>query len=750
MVDHFRLKTDPARLPFHSTAELTESEKPAGQSLAMEALTFGATLQQPGYNLHVIGAKGTGKHRAVHAALEKLAYTSPPADDWCYLHNFDDPLKPKALRFPSGEGAAFKDAMVQMIGGLLPALRHALSLPDHKKFLRDTSQAYRRQAESALRLMERAAHIQIEKSNLKSALAEMQASLREKKARLDRLQHQQERLLAKTCLREPLRKLYQIHGANPALRLYLDRVVQHLMAQLSDWLAVAKYQRDLKSLSLQPYQVNLIAGGQAISGAPLVNLSLPSLSRLLGKLTSHHGDVRDIRPGALHQANGGFLLIEALDLLQQEAAWSALKRTMRDDLIRLESLHEYRQSDPAPALMPEPIPLQVKLVLFGEAWMFEKLQRQDPDFTSLFKIQVDFAASTERSEANGLALLSNLAVRIRRDRLRHLDRGGAARLLDEASRLSGDASRISLRIARLHDLIREADSRAASANRLLISDWDIEQALLAREGHHARPKSQDHDLFHRRLIYLETEGKQIGQINALTTSGRAGNLYGVPTRITASVGPGQGRVVDIVRNISAGSTQQRGAQSLAAFLTKLYAPHVPLSLLASLAYEQCSGPIDGDSAHSAEVLALLSAIADIPLRQDLAVTGAMDQHGRLLPIGSLNHKIEGYFDICVQRGLKPGHGVIIPRANVVNLMLKDDIAEAARRAVFNIYPVDTIHEAITLLTDMDSGIEGIDRLGHSNTGKAFPRNSFHRRVTNRLTEFARPRLLRPIRLDRWW
>jgi len=453
-------------------------------------------------------------------------------------------------------------------------------------------------------------------------------------------------------------------------------------------------------------------------------------------------DFMYIEPGALHRANGGFLLIEALELLQQEESWNALKRALREGRVRIESLADIRERTQTMAIAPEPIALDVKVVLFGEPWVFDRVRALDPDFASLFKVQAEFSNSTERNDVHCLALLRSIAAMSRRDRIRHLDRTGAARLIDEASRMAGDAERISVRVGHIYDLVCEANTYAADSGRLLIASWDIERALAARQDRAGRMKALEQDLIKRRLVFIETDGARVGQVNALTMIKAGSHDFGAPARITASVGPGQALGVRIERLAHyTGLSPRRGAQTLMGYLNATYAPFVPLSLMASVAFEQCYGPIDGDSASAAELIAILSGIADVPVAQGIGVTGSIDQHGAMQPVGSINQKIEGFFDICMMRGLKPGHGVIIPKANAVNLMLREDVAEAARRAAFAIHAVETVDEAIEILTGLAPGARG---------PRNFARGSFHRLVVENLTEFARPRILRPVQLDRWW
>jgi len=787
-VDNFRLKTDPARLPFQSTAELPDADAPPGQDRAGRALSFGARMREPGYNIYAMGAKGSGLHVAVQRALERIAAAAPPAPDWCYAYNFEAPQHPMALCLPAGDGAAFKQAMATLVASLRPAMRELFASAPYAARKAALEADFHATSQNAFQALRRAAHarslVLVEphegRFELKpqrdgvvlseATLAALSAENRERFAKARRELHtllnqtltalstlrarkeadlrNLDAKLGEARLRDLLQPLYQRFGGQDSVRAYLNGLSRDLVKNLSLLHAIVRGQADVKAAAFHRYEVNLFIDNTGAKGAPVVAVGLPLLSRLVGKVervplvTNTITDFLHISPGALHRANGGFLLIEALELLQQEESWNALKRALRDRLVRIESLSDIREQAQTMMIAPEPIALDVKVVLLGEPWVFERVRALDPDFAELFKVQAEFSNTTERNDVHCLALLRSIAARARRDRTRHLDRSGAARLIDEACRMAGDAERISLRIGHIYDLVCEANTFAADAGRLLITAWDIDRALAGKEERAGRMKALEHDLIRRRLVFIETDGTRKGQVNALTVIRAGTHDFGAPARITASVGPGlgQGVRIDRLANYSGGS-HRRGAQTLMGYLNTTYSPFVPLSLTASVAFEQCYGPIDGDSASAAELIAILSAIAQLPMAQGIGVTGSIDQHGAMLPVGGINQKIEGFFDVCQMRGLGPRHGVIIPKANAINLMLRDDVAEAARRAVFSIYAVDTVGEAIEVLSGLALGVKG---------ARNYARGSFHRAVVDGLTNFARPRVLRSLQLDGWW
>jgi len=787
-VDRYRLKTDPARLPFHSTAELPDADAPPGQERAIRALAFGARMREPGYNIYAMGAKGSGKHSAVQRALERIAASRKPAPDWCYVHNFATPQQPQALKLPNGEGAVFKRAMATLVASLKSAMRDLFASADYQARKTALDNEHRKTAETAFGELRRAADAKglmlvephegrfelkpqhngallseeelaelpiDERDRLNRARRELRNLLDQALTALSTLRVQKETQLraldhtvGEARLRDLLQPLYQRFGNSDGARRYLNGLSRDLLKNLSLLQSIARGEAEVKAAAFHRYDVNLFIDNTGAKSAPVVQVGLPILSRLVGRVervplvTTTITDFMYIEPGALHRANGGFLLIEALELLQQEESWGALKRALRERKVRIESVSDIRERPQTMAIAPEPVTLDIKVVLFGEPWVFDRIRALDPDFAAIFKVQAEFSNTTERNDIHCLALLRGIAALSRHDRVRHLDRSGAARLIDEASRMAGDAERISVRIGHIYDLVCEANAYAADAGRLLITAWDIERALAAKDDRAGRMKALEQDLIRRRMIFIETEGARIAQVNALTVIKAGSHDFGVPARITASVGPAQGQGIRIERlaRYREGSSH-RGAQTLAGYINATYSPAVPLSLTASIAFEQYYGPIDGDSASAAELIAILSAIAGAPVTQGIGITGSIDQHGALQPVGSINQKIEGYFDICTMRGLRPGHGVIIPKANIVNLMLRDDVAEASRRAVFQIHAVATIGEAIEVLTGLPAG---------TRAQRSFPRGTFHRRVVDNLMEFARPRVLRPMQLDRWW
>jgi len=794
-VDRLCLKTDPVRLPFDTTTNLPEPDGPAGQDRAMRAVAFGAEIAQPGYNVFVSGPQGSGKRSSVSRVLERMASQMPTPPDWCYVHNFGSPHRPLALRFPAGQGAMFKRVMGEFVETLKIAMPKLFESEDYRRRRGAIEEEFRRTVDGALEQIRRKAETQgltlVERSEggfdfapqrdgltlsedeyrqmPKADRDQLSERTRELRAELDKAMQSLKATREKTIerlraldrelgevevrrLMQPLAHAYQGHAEASA---HLEAMFQDVMSHIESLQAEAREGEDDEedeegsNVPFHRYEVNLIVDNQGKKGAPVLTLGLPSLSQLLGKvehvplLVTMITDFMFIRPGALHAANGGFLLIDALDLLQQDVSWETLKRALREAQIRIANLAEILDRSQAVTIQPQPIPLDIKVVLFGEPWLYYRLRELDPDFAEFFKVQADFSTTADRDDANCSQLLKVFASVARSNGLKHLDRTGAARMIDEAARMAGDAEKVSVRTARLTDLLREADHFAGASGRTMITADDVKLAVDAKEDRAGRIKALEQELIRRNIIFIDTDGAKAGQINALTVLSLAGYAFGVPARVTAQVRPGDGRVTDIDRLAEfSGPTHAKGVQILSGYLNGYYSMTRALSLSASVAFEQSYGPVDGDSASAAELIAILSAIADVPLKQSLAITGSVNQRGVIQPIGGANEKIEGFFDVCAMRGLTKGHGVIIPKANVVNLMLRDDVLDAVRKGRFAVYAVETVNEAIEILTGM--------RAGSRRSAGGFPAGTFNARVAGRLDHYARPRILRPIRLGGWW
>ncbi|NDD63232.1 MAG: ATP-binding protein, partial [Acidobacteria bacterium] len=546
---------------------------------------------------------------------------------------------------------------------------------------------------------------------------------------------------------DELRKKYE---SLPHIIGYLDAIQQDVIDNVDDFIKPPEptlaalmggepAANGKGAFAFRRYKVNLLVAHEEGSGAPVVYEDHPTFPNLIGQVEylSHLGamvtDFNLIRPGALHRANGGYLLLDAHKILQQPYAWEGLKRALRSGEIRVESLGQTLGLMNAVSLEPQPIPLAVKVVLLGERTLYYLLSQYDPDFSELFKVAVDFEDEMERTPQNHLLYARTIGSIARKEGLRPLDPAAVARVIEHSSRLAGDSGRLTTNTRRLADLLREADFLANRAERSTVGQADIQQAIDAQNRRADRLRTRYLEEITRGTILIDTTGRKVGQINGLSVIVLNQFSFGHPTRITARVRLGRGEVVDIEREVALGGPiHSKGVLILSGFLGARYATNYPLSLSASLVFEQSYGGVEGDSASSAELYALLSSLAEIPINQSFAVTGSVNQHGQVQAIGGVNEKIEGFFDLCQSRGLTGEQGVLIPAANVRHLMLRHDVVEAVAAGQFHIHPVNTIDEGIEILTGLPAG----ERDANGN----FPFGSINQRVEVRLVELAEKRL----------
>ncbi len=782
--DQLYTRCDPADLEISETVLPPDGPDCLGQDRAMEALRFGIGINRPGYNVFAYGPPGTGKHTLIRRHLETAAATMPVPPDWCYVHNFDEPHKPNALQLPAGRGCALRTDMEKLIEELRITIPAAFESEDYRSRIRALQEQFGEQQESAFNeLQERAKAKNVSLIRTPSGLALAPMSKGEViRPEVFRQwpEEMQEKIQADIAelekeLQEILLKIPQWERAQrEQLRKFNQEITGHAVGHLIDELTkkyddlpevldyIGKVRADLSEnaekfhenepqtpeamLALtmsggrqeppfRRYQVNVIVDNGKCPGAPIVYEDLPTHTNVIGRIEqmAHFGalmtDFNLIKPGALHTANGGFLLIDARKLFMQPIIWEEIKRALFSREIRIQGLTEALGFVNTVTLQPEPIPLDIKIVLLGDPMIYYLLSEADPDFGELFKVAADFDDQVSRNGGN-TALYGQLIVDMaRRDELRPLNPGAVARIIERAARLTEDSERLTLRMSAISDLLCEADYLAGKDDNGEISADDVQRAIDAhiRRADRIRERSQEQIL--RETMLIDTAGKATGQINALSVLQLGDFAFGKPTRITARVRIGRGEVVDIEREIALGGPlHSKGILILSGYLGARFARNHPLALAASLVFEQSYGGVDGDSASSAELYALLSALSDVPLLQSFAVTGSVNQLGQVQAIGGANEKIEGFFDICNARGLTGDQGVLIPAANVKHLMLRQDVVDAATNGKFHIYPIETIDQGIELLTGVPAG--------EADAEGRFPADSINGRVQTTLAAFA--------------
>lgn len=773
---------DIRQFDFSSTDELEDISVATGQARAMDALHFGLGIRRLGYNVFALGVPGVGKFTSVAEVVRELAAGQAVPPDWCYLHNFDDPQRPRAVRLAAGLGARLRRDMatlVEELGSVIPA---AFDNEDTHARLAEIEEEFRERRTQALEALRRQGlergiamvetptgftfapigearqildptqfqhlpeaeqkriqdEVQDLQERLQKLLRQFQAWYKETREKLRELQHE----ITRFAVGHHFDSLREQYAGIEAVQTHLDAVERDIVQHVNEFMPQAEgaVASGLAALAqpapaLKRYQVNLLVNNGGCVGAPVVQESLPSHANLIGNV-EHQAqmgtlvtDFTLVKPGALHRANGGYLLLDAQKVVTQPLAWESLKRALQSREIRIESPERTLGIVSTTSLEPEPIPLDVKVVLVGERYLYYYLHELDTDFNNLFKVAADFDDTIDRTPANQRDYARLIATFARREGLRPLDRRAVGRVIERASRLVEDGEKLSVHRRTLVDLLKEADYWAEQANHKRVGLADIERAVDQQRYRLSRVQMRMQEEIRRGTVFVDTDGQSIGQINGLSVLDHGDFVFGQPGRITATTRIGDGEIVDIERETELGGPiHSKGVMILSSFLMARYADKHPISLAASLVFEQSYGSIDGDSASLAELCALLSSIAAAPILQSFAVTGSVNQHGQVQPIGGVNEKIEGFFDVCRSRGLTGRQGVIIPHANVKHLMLRNDVIEAVRSRQFRVFGVATVDEAIQILTGVPAG----SRLKKG----GFTRNSINARVDARLIEFS--------------
>lgn len=761
-----RKDCNPEAFAFETTKTLEPLDGLIGQSRAIDAIRLAATIRHRRFNLFVYGPEGSGRHSTVMQILNDEAKTRPTAADWVYVQNFDQPDHPKAVSLPVGTAPRLRAAMATMVDDLanhIPALfvsedyqnrRMAINqeFSDRNEAAFETLRAAAKARDvgilrtpmgfslapmhegevlkaDAMERLDKKARAEIEKrvkatqEELEDFLVALPEFEREHQAAVGKLNAQMAEVAVDAALSTAIAAFKDIEKLTAhfaALRIDLIANADlFLMAGKSDGdsafpAAKMKVRDDPR---FHRYAVNVMVSqpDATIQGAPVVVETMPTLANLTGRIDymSTQGalvtDLTLVKPGALHRANGGFLVLDARRVLLEPFAWDALKRCLETSAVHIITAADRIGLISTTTLEPEPIPLDVRVVLVGDRLLHSLMSEVDPDFDQFFHVAAEFGDDTDRSP-DALALFARLVATIcDREKLRPVTRDGVAALINAATRAAEDQEKLSLRMSAIWDILREADHIAAQIPADLITAAQIEAATLAAETRGNRPRDQIQEMIARGTILISTKGSTVGQINGLTVADLGTTRFGFPARITARVRMGAGHVVDIEREVKLGGPiHSKAVLILSSFLVTRYAPDTPLSLWASLVIEQSYGGIEGDSASVAELCALMSALAEVPLSQSFAVTGSINQMGEVQPVGGINEKIEGFFDTCRHQGLTGRQGVLIPRRNVANLMLRRDVVEAVAAGQFQVHAISHVDEAMELLTGLAAGQRGMN------------------------------------------
>ena len=782
---------DPVRLNFKTTAELPDLQEIIGQSRALEAMHFGIGITNSGYNIYALGPAGFGKHSATTHLLTEHSRDQPPPPDWCYVYNFDDPQRPSAIELPPGLGRGLRDDMAQLIDDLRSAIPSLFESEEYRSRAQEIDEEFKERQEEAISTIQVEAREhntdlirtpsgfalaptrdgevlspeeferlpEDEQKRISAVVEKLQARLKEvirqvpqwRKEAREKLKalNREMAITAAGHQVDALRKKYAEHAK---LLAYLKAVQEDIITHIDDFRQQEETPPALFAMpdghgpSFRRYAVNVLVDRSASTAVPILHEDNPTYQNLVGRL-EHVAmlgalvtDFSLIRAGALHRANGGYLLLDAHKLLTQPFAWEGLKRALRSRELHIESMERMLSLVSTSALEPEPIPLNLKVVLIGDRLLYYLLCQYDPEFADLFKIAADFEEDLQRDAQSEMLYAQLIATMARKHHLAPFTRDAVARLIEHASRLSGDTEKLSTHLRGIADLLCESAHFASAAGEQNVGAAHVQQAIDAQTRRANRVQERLLESIRRGTTLIATAGAAVGQINGLSVIALGGYSFGLPHRITARVRLGEGELVDIEREVELGGPiHSKGVLILAGYLGGRYAADLPLSLSATLVFEQSYGEVEGDSASSAELYALLSALAQTPLKQSLAVTGSVNQHGEVQAIGGVNEKIEGFFDVCAMRGLSGEQGVLIPAANVPQLMLRRDVVEAAEQGRFHIYPVSTIDEGLVLLSGLPAG--DADAAGN------FPDDSVNGRVRARLRDFAdlRHSFVAPVR-----
>ena len=782
--DDLHVRSDLRDRDFDSTDDLPSREQVVGQSRALGAVRLAVAVDRDGYNLYALGEPGSDRHGAMRQLLEEAAAQREVPSDWCYVHAFDDPQKPQALELPAGEGRRLRERMKQLIDDVWSSVPAAFESDEYRhlrseideEFEERHRQALAEMAEDAerngLRLLQtpggfafapvRDGKVIDEEAfgelpedeqgeirrkitefgeRLAAHLRQLPAWQREHNERVRQLDRQ----VGVSAVGPFLEELKEGYRALENASAYLEGVEQDLLAHLPDLInpePAAPFPpqsgRRQRPKFLQRYEVNVVVDNSGLDAAPVIYEQHPVYHNVVGRI-DHYAefgslvtDHRMIRAGALQRAGGGFLVMDADRLLREPFAWQALKRALSGREVTIQSLQQMLSLMTTVTIEPEPIPMTAKIVLVGERWLYYLLSEHDPEFSELFRVSADFSDVIDRDGGHSEELAALIAGMLRRGGLAPFSRDAVARVVEHSARLAGDADKLSARIRPLGDLLAEACHWAREAGRRRVDEEDVERALTEYEHRHDRIRERYREAIARRSILVDVTGEAVAQVNGLSVLQLGKYAFGHPTRITATVRVGDGSLLDIQREVELGGPiHSKGVLILGSLLGARYSREAPLSLSASLVFEQTYGGVEGDSASVAEFCSLVSALAEVPVRQAVAVTGSVNQHGRVQVVGGINEKVEGFFDVCADAGLTGDQGVVIPADNRKHLMLRRDVREAVEARRFHVYAVDTVDEAIELLTGESAGVA--DRDGN------YPAGTVNGRAQKTLSGFSEGR-----------
>jgi lon-related putative ATP-dependent protease len=779
--EKLRRKCDPNFIQCETTKELVPLREIIGQERAARALKFGLGIKDHGFNIYAAGFPGTGRTTAVRNLLEEVARIQPAPPDWCYVNNFSNEYAPKALKLPPGRGKNFQKDMKSFIDEAKRAIPKAFESEDYAAKREATIKSVEAQSKALIDELNKKAQEEgfiIQSTRIGLILIPVikgkPVSDREfvalpQKVK-DEIQKNRERLGSE--LRSAMRQFAdidrkvheEIEKVDREVALY---AIDHLIADLADKYKelpdVGNYLKDvqtdildnvslfmkepetppqapfplplMKESPFRKYEVNVIVDNSDAKGAPVISESNPTYQNLFGRIESEAQfgalvtDFTMIRRGSLHRANGGYLVLPVEGLLINPLSYDSLKRALRNGHIVIEEAQERIAFITTKSLKPEPIPLNVKVILIGDPVLYQELYTLDREFSELFKVKADFDTTMERTDENMLRYGAFVCTLCQKENLKHLNGYGLAKLIEYSSRLAEDQTKMSTRFAEVADIVREANFYASQENSDTVTGDHVKKAIEEKIYRSKLIQEKIQEMIKREILLIDTDITAPGQVNGLSVIGLGDFEFGIPSRVTASVGLGREGIVDIEREAKMGGPiHTKGVLILSGYLNEKHAQDKPLSLSARLVFEQNYEGIEGDSASSTELYAILSALSGLPIKQSIAVTGSVNQKGEVQAIGGVNEKIEGFYEVCKTKGLTGQQGVMIPESNVQNLMLKEEILDAVKERKFHIYAVKTIDQGIETLTGIKAGARRKDG--------SFEKETVSYRVDKRLREMA--------------
>ena len=788
-LDYTKLKNvcSPSDFNFQSTAELTPLEEIIGQERAVKAFEFGLAVKMKGYNIYMCGPSGTGKTTYALSSTQKLAATEPVPMDWCYVYNFENPMKPMAISFEAGIGKRFVDDMAELVAQFRKELSKAFRSEDYEKEKLMIAHSFEEQQDEMfdemsvladeydfiLKSMESGIYFipivngePVENENYdvlseeeKEAIDKNNLLLREKTApfmrkiyefrkecdkQIDELNHK----IANAAIGHYIEEVKETYKTNERVISYINNVQKDVLEHLEYFMEEEEPEEDVLS-SLMPlfgkkqeedvtqrYRVNLIVDNSQTQGAPVVVNFNPTYNNLMGEIEydSEFGnlttDFMKIKSGLFHQANGGYLIVQAHDILSAPHAWEALRSVIKTKEINIDTIRELQGSTATPVLKPEPIPIQFKVIMIGSEYFYNVLSEYDEEFDKFFKIRADFDYEMPRTDENILKITQFIKGFVEREKTLEFDVSAICAIIEYSSRSTSRQDKLSTRFNYLAEILVESYTWAKLENATIITAKHVQEAIYEKEQRMKLYEEKLDEMLDEEVVMIDTQGSEIGQINGLAVLDMGSYAFGTPSRITATTYVGKSGIVNIEKEAHmSGHTHDKGVQIITGFLGQTYAQKFPMSLSCRVCFEQNYNGIDGDSASSTELYCIISSLSELPIRQNLAVTGSVNQKGEIQAIGGVTQKIEGFFKLCKKRGLTGNLGVIIPLSNVKELVLNDEVIDAVKTGVFHIYPIKHIDEGIELLMGYPAGEKHED-------GK-FPADSVHGKVYAKLAAFAK-------------